>query len=105
MTPGRRVTALLLTLAALSFGALLGFGCGGDDDDVDVSVPEISVETTQSVPTETTETATQPDTGGTGEGGIDPSQEDSATNDKPPEPGSPEEAFEQACEENPAACG
>jgi hypothetical protein len=103
LTPGRRVTALLLALAALSFGALVGFGCGDDDSDVDVSVPDISVEETiESVPTDSTQsTPTDPGTGGT----VDPNQEDSATNDKPPEPGSPEEAFEQACEENPAACG
>jgi len=36
---------------------------------------------------------------------VDPEKPDSAKNDKPPEPGSPEEAFEQACEANPAACG
>jgi hypothetical protein len=34
-----------------------------------------------------------------------PAKEDSATNDLPPPPGSPQEAFEKACEKNPAACG
>jgi hypothetical protein len=89
-------------LAVLAIGA----GCGDDDEDVEVTVPEISVEetTTEAAPVETTET-TAPETGGTGAPSVDPNQEDSATNDKPPAPGSPEEAFEQACEENPAACG
>ena len=103
----RRTTALLAAIAALSLGALAGVGCGDDgDDDVDVSVPEISIESTTTTPTETTQsTPTDPDGGNGGGGNFDPSQEDSETNDKPPEPGSPEEAFEKACEENPAACG
>lgn len=40
-----------------------------------------------------------------GSGGHDPGQPDSADNDVPPEPGSPQEAFEQYCDENPKACG
>ena len=31
--------------------------------------------------------------------------EDSAENDTPPEPGSPEDAFEQECEKHPERCG
>jgi len=99
-----RAPAILLATGALALGALAG--CGDDDEGVEVTVPEISIEdtTTEAAPTETTET-TEPETGGTGAPGVDPNQEDSATNDKPPAPGSPEEAFEQACKENPAACG
>ena len=110
MSRGNRATALLLAIAALAFGALVGIGCGDDEDEV--TLPTISVEeTATTAPTETTQqpeaatTPTEPETGGTGTGSFDPNQEDSATNDKPPEPGSPEEAFEQACKENPAACG
>lgn len=105
MSRGRRTTALLLALAFLSFGALVGFGCG-DDDSTEVTVPTISVEETQTVPDQTSTTGstpTEPQNGGTGP--IDPNAPDSATNDKPPEPGSPEEAFENACKQNPAACG
>jgi hypothetical protein len=36
---------------------------------------------------------------------ANPSVPDSPTNDVPPPPGSPQEAFEKQCEENPAACG
>lgn len=110
MSRRSRVTALLLATAALAFGALVGIGCGDDDDEV--TLPSISVEETTgtTVPTETTQqtegatTPNEPGTGGTGSGNFDPDQEDSATNDKPPKPGSPEAAFEQACEQNPAAC-
>lgn len=94
--------AILLATGALALGALAG--CGDDDEDVQVTVPEISVEDPDlevAPPPETTD----PQTGGTGSPEADPTQEDSETNDKPPEPGSPEEAFEQACEQNPAACG
>ena len=104
MSSRLRAPAILLATGALSLGALAG--CGDDDEGVEVTVPEISIEdtTTEAAPTETTET-TEPETGGTDAPGVDPNQEDSATNDKPPAPGSPEEAFEQACKENPAACG
>jgi hypothetical protein len=110
----RSVPTLLLVALALS--VLGAVGCGDDNDDV--TTPTITVEeeptTEETVPAETTttpeqteaETQTQPQGGGTGgSGSYDPGKEDSATNDKPPEPGSPEEAFEQACKENPAACG
>lgn len=108
MSRRSRATALLLATAALAFGALVGIGCG--DDEEEVTLPTISVEETTgtTVPTETTGTATtptEPQTGGTGSGNFDPSQEDSATNDKPPKPGSPEAAFEEACKQNPEACG
>jgi hypothetical protein len=102
-----RAPAILLATGALALGALAG--CGDDDEGIEVTVPEISIEdtTTEAAPTETTETTetTEPETGGTGAPGVDPNQEDSAANDKPPAPGSPEEAFEQACKEDPAACG
>jgi hypothetical protein len=98
----RRAIALVSVTALVAVGAV---GCGDDDEDVEVTVPEISVEdtTTEAAPTQTE--TTEPETGGTGVPNADPNQEDSEANDKPPEPGSPEEAFEQACEQNPAACG
>lgn len=100
MTIDRRALALLLSLVAL---ALVAPGCG-DDEESDVTVPSISVPdaTTTSVPEATiTEPSTVPDGGTT----TDPGVEDSPENDVPPPPGSPQEAFEQACKKNPAACG
>ena len=47
------------------------------------------------------ETASPPPEEGPGPSG----EEDTAENDIPPEPGSPEEAFEKYCDENPGACG
>jgi hypothetical protein len=105
----RKPAALLLVGAALIFGAA---GCGDDDEgDSDVTVPTISVPdttestTTDTVETETTETSPD-DSGGSGSGsGSGSGGVDSETNDIPPEPGSPQEAFEQDCEQNPAKCG
>ena len=103
-----RTITLLLVTVALAVGAL---GCGDDEDSGgDVTIPTIET------PTETTDsiesTTTAPDSGGVtpeeGTGGTKPgsdSGEDTATSDTPPPPGSPEEAFEKACEQNPAACG
>lgn len=99
---------MLLAIASLSLVALAGSGCG-DDDDTEVTLPTISVEdeaqttATDQLPTTTKPTETQPPNGGTGT--INPNREDSPKNDKPPDPGSPEEAFENACKQNPAACG
>ncbi|MDP9228290.1 MAG: hypothetical protein M3M99_04460 [Actinomycetota bacterium] len=103
MSPGRRGGALLLILPALALGAL---GCG-DDEPSDPSVPSISVP--QGAPQSVPETTTAPAPASTEPSGgtktPSPQQEDSATNDIPPPPGSPQEAFEQACKKNPAACG
>lgn len=106
MIPCSRTAALLLATAVLALGA---FGCGDDDG----SSSEVTVPTIEA-PTDVTETGATttapsggvtPDDSGGGTGTADPSEEDSATNDKPPRPGSPEEAFEKECEQNPAACG
>jgi hypothetical protein len=108
MRPGRRRLALALLLPALLIGAA---GCGDDDDDEttpSVTVPaatEAAPETTTAAPTttETTPTTTKPKTGGTPS--YDPAKPDAPENDVPPPPGSPQEQFEQLCEQNPAACG
>ena len=60
------------------------------------TAPEATT-TTESTGTEEVETA--------GPTTINPDEEDSETNDKPPAPGSPEEAFEQDCQANPGKCG
>jgi hypothetical protein len=109
---GARVTALAAALVALSLGVAAGVGCGDDGDDDTVSIPTISVEETTTEATTTEQTTTAPPTttegGGGNSGGTpsyDPNQEDGPANDKPPDPGSPEEAFENFCKENPGACG
>lgn len=110
MSRARRSTALLLGLALIGLGALAGIGCG-DDNNTEVTLPTISVQDdAQTVPDQTTTTESTPtesQNGGTGPGTgtYDPKQPDSAANDKPPQPGSPEEQFENACKQNPAACG
>jgi hypothetical protein len=99
-----RSTAQLVAIASVGIVALTGTGCG-DGGNTEVTIPTISVETTQSVATQTSSTETtptEPQNGGTGT--IDPNAPDSAKNDRPPEPGSPEEAFENACKQNPDAC-
>ncbi len=37
--------------------------------------------------------------------GVDPNLPDTEQNDLPPDPGTPQEAFENFCKENPGACG
>lgn len=107
MREGRGAPAILLTSLALALGA---GGClGGDDEGEEVTVPSISTEaTTQSVPSQTATLSTTPTTPTTTKpsgGAADPNQPDSPTNDVPPPAGSPEERFEQYCEQNPGACG
>ena len=119
-------------VAALVAGALAA--CGGDDEPgtpTDSAKPELTVpgestssETTDPESTESTEsTGTAPseapptgpmDQPNPGNGGVpapdsnNPSggqrAPDSPDNDTPPEPGSPQERFEQFCAENPGAC-
>lgn len=113
MRRGRRAASLSL-IGLLSLFAVGAVGCGDDDSDApeptvpSISVPESTVapepETTTTEPAETDQTTTDSGTGGVAKP-VDPAKEDSPTNDKPPPPGSPEEAFEKACEQNPAACG
>jgi hypothetical protein len=105
-----------LTAVTLALGLAMT-GCGSDDsgstatEPTTVSIPQITSPipaTTAAAPTATT---TAP-TGTTGNGnggsgppsGADPNQPDSATNDVPPPSGSPQDAFEKQCEQNPRAC-
>jgi hypothetical protein len=98
---------LAITLAALAAG-LGAVGCG-DDDSGDETTPSISI---PSVTAPTAPTTTAPSGGvapetttGSGGGRYDPEQPDTPENDVPPPAGSPQEAFEKMCEQNPAACG
>jgi hypothetical protein len=81
-------------------------GCGGDEsgsEPTTISIPDVTA------PTASTPTFPQTSTsrGITGTNGktINPNAPDSETNDLPPPPGSPQEAFEKQCEQNPQACG
>jgi hypothetical protein len=105
-----RALALASTLAGLALAA-----CGGDDSG-ETTAPPVSIPAiTSPIPaTTTTAPATTPTptgTTGTGSGGTspptgaNPSKPDSETNDVPPPAGSPQEAFEKRCEQNPEACG
>jgi hypothetical protein len=105
LTKAAGAAALLASLVAL---AGVFAGCGDDEDSDDLTIPTISVPETTSVPEPTAPATptevTPPESGGTTTP-KPPAEEDSATNDLPPPPGSPQEAFEKACEKNPAACG
>ena len=101
-----------LALASIALGLVMA-GCGSDDSG-ETMAPTVSIPAvTSPIPaTTTTPATTTPPTGATtttkkGNGGIsvNPDQPDSETNDVPPAPGSPQEAFEKQCEQNPQACG
>jgi hypothetical protein len=85
-------------------------GCGGDSSG-EATTPTFSVPavTAPGVATTTTTGTTggvKPGTTTSKNGGAyNPSAPDSPTNDVPPPPGSPQEAFEKQCEQNPEACG
>jgi len=122
----RRPWPIALALAA----ALLVAGCGGDDTSESGEPPAAESQTLEEpAPAEPAEPidpsdpkddgkqntgGTSPDDGepkngkdkggGGGGGKQDPSEVDSEKNDVPPDPGSPLEAFEKFCEENPRAC-
>jgi hypothetical protein len=98
-------------LAATSLAlAVLFAGCGGDDSGETtapaVSIPSITAPITPTATVPVT-TPTESTTATTTKGGktVNPKQPDSEANDVPPPPGSPQEAFEKQCEQNPQACG
>ena len=111
MSLGRRRLAIALLLPALLAGVV---GCGGDDEDEnEETTPTLTAPATTepppattAPPTTTSETTTKtkpPKTGGTPS--YDPGKADTPENDVPPPAGSPQEAFERMCEQNPSACG
>ena len=123
-----RARWLLAALVAVSLAA-----CGGDDEpsNDEIRKPPLTVPTgssTDSTDTTTDETGTtdtapdpsdetpapapaeppldqpNPGNGGTPAPDTNDPPRESPENDTPPEPGSPEERFEQFCSENPGAC-
>jgi hypothetical protein len=128
----RRGGAVLVVGAALAFGTA---ACGDDEETGSVTTPSVPAQTddTPTITEEATTEAesTDDDSGGVaspdettdetenegpddsggvgpsdaGDGRGDPARPDSPENDVAPEPGSPQEAFEQYCDANPDACG
>ena len=95
-----RIAGLLAIVAAIAVS-----GCGSDSSG-DESQPPVSIPTVTAPGLSTTAPTTDAEPGTTtGRGKFNPSEPDSETNDVPPAPGSPEEAFEKQCEQNPQACG
>ena len=111
MRPRPLAAALAVGISAV---ALATGGCNdgeGTAADVTSVAPTISApsSTTATPPATTTTTTSEPTTTTTSTTSTaeqPPSTvEDSAENDTPPEPGSPEDAFEQECEKHPERCG
>ena len=106
----RRYVAVLPL--ALAIG-LIAAGCGSDSSGETsttqgVSIPAVTSPIGTGTPSATTSTfSTTPGTTVTGPNGktFNPQAPDSETNDIPPKKGSPQDAFEQQCKQNPAACG
>jgi multidrug efflux pump subunit AcrA (membrane-fusion protein) len=97
----RRV-ALLGAIAA----AVAASGCGSDSSgDESQPAPSIPTVTAPQLSTTAPATTTAPGTTSTGKGKYNPQLPDSETNDVPPPAGSPQEAFEKQCQQNPQACG
>jgi hypothetical protein len=118
--------ALWAAIAVLALGGAALSGCdigGGDDDEPAATTPAATDTTgttgpsgengggggggdgsggsTDATPEDTGPTV--PESGGVGADDYDP-ETDSPENDQPPPPGSPQEKFEQACDENPGLC-
>jgi hypothetical protein len=103
-----------LAAATLLIGLAIT-GCGSDDSGETTPPPTVSIPAiTSPIPATTTTpvtTSTSTGTTGNGNGGsgppnrTNPNLPDSATNDVKPPAGSPQEAFEKQCEQNPEACG
>ena len=99
-----------LPVATLVIGMALA-GCGGDGSGETTTAPfsipaitsPIPATTTTAPATTTTPTETTTTTPGK-PNRFNPKQPDSATNDVPPPPDSPQETFEKQCEQN-QACG
>ena len=102
------IRALAVTTLALGLAIA---GCGGDGSGEMPTVPSVSIPaitspipvTTTTTPA-TTITPTGPTTTSNGGSSANPNQPDSETNDVRPPAGSPQEAFEKQCEQNPRAC-
>jgi hypothetical protein len=118
---GRARVAAWAAIAVLGLGGAAFSGCdiGGDEDEPAATTPAATETTGETGPTDrsggdgsadggadpTPEDTgpTVPESGGVGADDYDP-EKDSPENDLPPPPGSPQEKFEQACDQNPGLC-
>ena len=107
-------------VVALGLGGAAFAGCGGgDDDETAATTPDTTTEAESqepNAPSDSEGTDSEQPAGDTGggdgvAGGDDPTPadtgkpgEDTKENDVPPPPGSPAEAFEQACDADPELC-
>ena len=110
------IRAVALVSIAVAAGLIVA-GCGSDDSGATTTVPTVSIPaitspipapttTATATTTTTTGSTTGKSNGGTGApSGANPNLPDSETNDVPPPSGSPQDAFEKQCRENPQACG
>lgn len=90
----RRPVAGALALVVCLSAILIGCGSGDSQtstSEFQIDVPGVAITTPGAEP-------------GSGTG-VTPEQLDTKENDLPPEPGSPQDAFEKFCRENPDACG
>jgi hypothetical protein len=114
----RRSAGVVLSCAALALAGVGFAGCGDDDGETTTPTTEPATPTGVTGPNggrddqrpgQQGDAALEDDTVSPPPE-TDPSQlptepaEDSAENDVAPEPGSPEESFEQFCDQNPEAC-
>lgn len=89
----RRPIAGALLVFCLATGSV-GCGSGGSEtstSEFQIDVPGVS----------TTTIGAEPGSGT----GVNPDLPDTKENDLPPQPGSPQDAFEKFCNEHPDACG
>ena len=91
-------------LALAASIALIAAGCG-DDETTSSSSPIAPATSSTTSSTSTTRSTTTTESTTTTQPSYDPDKPDTEKNDKPPEAGSPQESFEQACEQNPESCG
>jgi hypothetical protein len=101
------VRIVLLALGLLAAG-LIVVGCGSDDSGQTIepiSIPSVTAPTVSTSVQPTTTTAKPGTTTSQSGKTYNPNAPDSPTNDVPPPAGSPQEAFEKQCQQNPSACG
>jgi hypothetical protein len=116
-------------VVALGLGGVAFAGCGGDDDDeTAATTPDTTTTEAEAkkpkAPSDSEDTGSEqpsgdygdddptpadtgppvPESGGVGVDDTNGPEEDTEKNDVPPPPGSPAEAFEQACDADPELC-
>ena len=103
--PHRAVLPLALAIGLIAAGC--GSDSSGETTAPTVSIPAVTSPIPSTTAVTTAPSSTTPGTTITTKKGqtYNPQAPDSETNDIPPKKGSPEDAFEQQCKQNPKACG